>query len=475
MTMIDTPMKFASSLLCLFITILSSQADGPPEPMREFRGVWVASVANIDWPSKPGLTAEVQRTELTTMFDTFQKLGFNAIVLQIRPMCDSLYESKLEPWSEFLTGTAGQSPGYDPLAFAVKEAHARGLELHAWFNPYRAKSPAAKSEFTADHLVRARPDLAKKYGKHYWLNPTHPEVQKHSLAVIADVVARYDLDGIHLDDYFYPYPELDEAKVEIPFPDDDTWKTYQDAGGKLTRDDWRRDAVNSFVKSMYTQTKAAKPWVKVGISPFGIWRPANPPGIEGFDQYGKLYADAKLWWNAGWVDYFTPQLYWPIAQEKQSYPKLMNWWASENTKYRHLWIGNIPSRIGSTKTWLPTEIIDQINLTRKVAGGNIHFSAKAIQKNTQGIADLLSKTYAEPALVPASTWLSAAKPSAPKVTGNAVEYDAKTSTLVVQTRAGEKWDMKLMPGVKDVKPTGETYVRVMDRYGNLSEAVRVGK
>ena len=321
----------------------ASASDAPPLK-REFRGVWVATVANIDWPSKPGLSAEKQREELIAIFDKAVHLRLNAVVFQVRPMADSLYESKLEPWSEFLTGTMGKSPGYDPLAFAVKEAHARGLELHAWFNPYRARTPTAKSAAPDDHITKRRPDLAKPYGKHYWMNPTHTDVQDQSIAVILDVVKRYDVDGVHIDDYFYPYKEKDEKTGEIiPFPDDDTWEKYQKEGGKLKRDDWRRDAVNKFVERMYRDVKAVKPWVKVGISPFGIWRPGTPPGIAGFDQYAELYADARLWFNQGWVDYYTPQLYWAIAQEKQSFPKLLGWWVGENSKNRHLWPGLTPA------------------------------------------------------------------------------------------------------------------------------------
>ena len=374
----------------------------------EFRGVWVATVGNIDWPSQRGLPAEVQKKELVALFDKCKELNLNAVVFQIRPMCDALYESKLEPWSEFLTGTAGQSPGYDPLALAIQLAHARGIELHAWFNPYRAWHPSGKGEVPASHLVKARPDLAKKYGKHHWLNPTNPEVQAHSLAVVKDVVARYELDGIHMDDYFYPYPELDADKNEIPFPDDDTWSAYQKAGGKLARDDWRRDAVNGFVKRLYADVKAIKPTVKVGISPFGIWRPGHPEGIAGFDQYAKLYADAKLWLNEGWVDYFTPQLYWPIAREAQSYPKLLAWWASQNPKGRHLWPGNIPSRVtGKEKGWPASEIGEQIRLTRLQtgAGGNVHFSMRVLMANTGGVADVLKELYKTPVPVPASPWL----------------------------------------------------------------------
>lgn len=441
------------TLLALLFAAPVLAAD-PPAVKREFRGVWVATVANIDWPSKPGLSADEQKKELVAILDRCVALHLNAVVFQVRPMCDALYKSDLEPWSGFLTGTPGKDPGYDPLAFAVAESHKRGLELHCWFNPYRAWHPSAKGEVPATHLVKTRPDLAKKYGKHHWLNPTHPEVQKHSLAVIVDVVKRYDIDGVHLDDYFYPYIEQDDDKKDIPFPDDDTWAAYQKGGGKLTRDDWRRDAVNTFVKQMYEQVHAAKKWVKVGISPFGIWRPGHPTGIQGFDQYAKLYADAKLWLNEGWIDYWTPQLYWPIQQEPQSYPKLLAWWADENTKKRHLWPGNIPSRLGgTTKNWTDTEITDQIAATRKQAGasGNVHFSMKALMKADGLGAKNLAKVYAEPAVVPATPWLGDDKPPTPAVVPVGDEravflLASRTATrFVVRYPNKDGWVTKVVP------------------------------
>jgi uncharacterized lipoprotein YddW (UPF0748 family) len=442
----------------------AAEAPPLPEPAREFRGVWVASVSHIDWPSKPGLTTDQQKAELLAILDTSRALNLNAVVLQVRPMCDALYPSKLEPWSEFLTGQAGRAPdpAWDPLAFAVEEAHRRGLEMHAWFNPYRARHPTAKTELPADHVVKKRPDLAKPYGKHHWLNPTNKEVQDHSIAVFLDVVRRYDVDGIHIDDYFYPYPELDEDKKEIPFPDDDTWEAYRKAGGTLARDDWRRDAVDQFIKRMYAETKRVKPWVKVGISPFGIWKPGFPPGIEGFNQHEKLYADARLWLNQGWLDYWTPQLYWPIRQEKQSYPKLLAWWAGENTHRRHLWVGNYTSRVtGEAKGWPATEVSEQIKLTRQQpgAGGNVHFSMKALLRNAGGVADELKKVYAEPALVPATPWLGDEKPAKPDLAWNG--WTDWSRLLRVRPGAGEpaRWFVvrQLIKGKwrTEVVPTGD--------------------
>jgi uncharacterized lipoprotein YddW (UPF0748 family) len=480
-------------LLAPLLIPLPATAADPPSPPREFRGVWVASVANIDWPSKRGLPVRQQKDELLAILNRTAALNLNAVVLQVRPMADALYASELEPWSEFLTGELGKAPEppYDPLEFAVREAHARGLELHAWFNPYRARSPSARSATPDNHLVKSRPDLAKPYGTHHWLNPTNKDVQDHSLKVILDVVKRYDIDGIHVDDYFYPYKERDAAGNVIPFPDDDTWEAYRKAGGKLARDDWRRDAVNQFIERMYKETKAVKPWVKVGISPFGIWRPGNPPGIAGFDQYAELYADAKLWLNKGWVDYFTPQLYWPIKQEKQSYPRLLAWWAGENTKARHLWPGNYTGRVnGTEKGWPAAEIADQVLATRaqKGATGNVHFSMKSLLRNPGGVADAVKAVYAEPALVPASPWLDDKPPPAPKVEwqgDRAVRVKPEgepVRVFVVRSLVGEKWAVRIVPaaGEKAVDVTfGEAPEKVLvsavDRCGNEGETASPAK
>jgi len=473
-----------------FVAHTAPAAAPPPPLVREFRGVWVATVSNIDWPTKPGLPAEKQKAELVAILDKAADLKLNAVIFQVRPMADALYESKREPWSEYLTGTLGKAPGYDPLAFAVEEAHKRGLELHAWFNPYRARHPSAKSAAPDDHITKSRPDLAKPYGTHFWMNPTHPDVQTHSLDVVLDVVKRYDIDGVHIDDYFYPYKEKDAAGAVIPFPDVDTWESYQKDGGKLGRDDWRRDAVNGFVKRMYAETKKAKPWVKVGISPFGIWRPGTPAGIAGLDQYTELYADAKLWFNEGWVDYFSPQLYWPVRQEKQSFPKLLEWWAGENTKKRHLWPGLYTSRVtGTEKGWPAREVVEQIALTRKQKGvdGAVHFSARALMRNPGSIADELAKTYAEPALVPESPWLAEGKPPLPpevtRVTTDGkpllrVKTATNTRFVVVRALAGDAWTTTVRGAgggtVTVPVPASKRIVIVaLDRTGRESEAVEV--
>lgn len=393
-----------------------------PKAAREFRGVWVATVANIDWPSRPGLTSAQQKTELIAILDKAVELNLNAIILQVRPMCDALYASKYEPWSYFLSGEMGKAPEpyYDPLEFAVEEAHKRALELHAWFNPYRALHPTSKPPVSSNHISKTHPELVRQYGKFLWLDPGEKSVLEHSIGVILDVVQRYDIDGVHIDDYFYPYPEKDKEGKLIDFPDEPSWKKYKDAGGKLSRDDWRRDNVNRFVVRYYQGVKALKPWVKVGISPFGIWRPGYPAVVAGLDQFQEIFADAKLWLEKGWVDYFTPQLYWKISAPKQPYKELLKWWVEQNKQGRHIWPGNFTSKVlrGEGQSWPAEEIINQIQATReqKGASGNVHFSMKALLKNGDNINTLLKTgVYSEPALIPASPWLDNNAPDFPKV------------------------------------------------------------
>ncbi|MBT6148730.1 MAG: family 10 glycosylhydrolase, partial [Gemmatimonadetes bacterium] len=385
--------------------------------MREFRAVWVATVDNIDWPSEPGLPTQQQKSEALAILDNAVALGLNAIVLQVRPHCDALYPSTLEPWSSYLTGVQGTppSPYYDPLQLWTNEAHARGLELHAWFNPFRADHPANPSEMAPDAIALRSPELAVTLGdKGYrWLDPSRQEVHDHSLAVIRDVVERYDIDGIHLDDYFYPYPSYNDGQ---DFPDDMTWARYVDGGGDLNRSDWRRHHVDRFVERLYRVVKSTKPSVKVGISPFGIWRPGYPKQIKGMDAFKTLYADALLWWQLGWVDYLAPQLYWSIADQGQSFPVLLKWWAAQNKQKRHLWPGI--SIAGTRSDRHPFEILKQINATRLQAGvdGQIHYGMNCILTNRQNIAYYLQKNaYKSFVLPPASPWLTTKRVTKPRL------------------------------------------------------------
>jgi uncharacterized lipoprotein YddW (UPF0748 family) len=467
----------------------------PPAPPREFRAAWVATVDNIDWPSKRGLPVSQQKAEALAILDKAADLNLNAIVLQVRPACDALYNSKIEPWSEYLTAQMGKAPRpyYDPLEFWIREAHKRGLELHAWFNPYRAHHPSARSEISSGHVSKAKPSIVRTYGKHLWMDPGEKGTQDHSLAVIMDVAKRYDVDGVHMDDYFYPYKEKDAAGTVIDFPDEPSWQKYVASGGTLERDDWRRQNVDSFIERLYKEIKRARPKVRFGLSPFGIWRPGNPPQIKGFDQYAELYADARKWLQEGWVDYWTPQLYWKIEQAPQSYPVLLKWWAEQNAKGRNLWPGNYTSRVGGggDNTWPAEEIVNQIRATRQQEGatGNVHFSMKAIMQNRGGLADALrSGPYARKALVPGSPWLDDAPPGTPKLSlkkGSGprevgLSFRATGSEPVwlwlVQGRLGGNWVAHVLPGhlsnfdMKSLDAGFDTVaVSAVDRCGNLSE------
>ena len=463
-------------------TRAASATDTPPAVSREFRAAWVATVSNIDWPSRPGLSTWEQQQELLAILNRAVELHLNAIIFQVRPGTDAFYQSRYEPWSEYLTGRQGRAPEplWDPLAFAVREAHARGLELHAWFNPYRARYAHPLGEVARTHVSRTQPRFVKQYGSYLWMDPGDPEVRRWAVRIVTDVVRRYDIDGVHIDDYFYPYKEKDPATGQtIDFPDSDSYARYVKGGGKLARDDWRRHNVDLLVEDLDHAVHAAKPWVKFGVSPIGIWRPGNPPSITAsFDAYQEIYADTRKWLRAGWVDYWAPQLYWAI-DSPQSYPALLAWWAQQNVKHRHLWIGNGLHRVAAPDStaaaaappnrrvpWRAGEIVAQVQLTRASAGtepnggatGNIFFSMKALMHDVDSIGEKLAPLYAEPALVPASPWLDHTPPGRPAIARYADPATGepyvrltpargeKTWLWVVRTRRGGVWTTEILPG-----------------------------
>lgn len=373
----------------------------PAVPPREWRAAWVATVANIDWPSRPGLPAEAQQSEIRNLCDVAARTGLNALILQVRTAADALYESALEPWSEYLTGTQGRHPGYDPLAVWLAEAHARGLELHAWLNPYRARHSTAKSGPADTHLSLSHASWVKRYGDQLWIDPGEPLAAEHTLAVVRDLLTRYAVDGVHIDDYFYPYPVQDSAKQDVDFPDDPSWQAYVASGGSLTRADWRRYNVNSLVQRLYALVHQVRPGARLGISPFGLPRPGlRPPGIAGFSQYDKLYADVELWLREGWLDYLAPQLYWPRAQTAQAFEPLLQAWRALNPLGRPIHPGLFTSRIdGTPQSWQAEEILGQIDSVRRLSpgSGHVHFSLVALAQNRKGIADALRRgPYATP-------------------------------------------------------------------------------
>jgi uncharacterized lipoprotein YddW (UPF0748 family) len=482
----------------------------PPPAPREFRAAWVSTVANIDWPSRSNLPVARQQAEALAILDRAKALNLNAIVLQVRPSADAIYPSKLEPWSEFLTGQQGQAPRplYDPLAFWVEQAHARGLELHAWFNPYRARHATAKGALAPEHIANTHPEAVKKYGRVLWMDPGEAAAARQTREVVLDVVRRYDIDGVHIDDYFYPYPvdarsgveaAAPEAGagsyVELDFPDQPSWQRYQNGGGKLDRAAWRRQNVNQLIESLYQGVHREKNWVRFGISPFGIGRPdRRPAGIVGFSQYDKLYADAELWLANGWLDYLAPQLYWPIAQAPQAFDVLLDYWLAQNPRGRHIWPGLYTSRIDSSaKSFAPEEIVKQIALARSRPGvsGQLHFSIAALMGNRKGISDqLLATSYRGPALIPAAPWLGTQAPAAPVVTARRdgaalglklVRGDGvPVAQYAIWSYYGAQWRFSVAPGGRgewripdDAKagPASAVLVSAVDRLGNESGRV----
>lgn len=431
-----------------------TQAPAPvPKAAAEFRAAWIATVANIDWPSKPGLSTAEQQAEAIRQLDFLKDHHFNAVILQVRPQADAMYKSDLEPWSYYLTGTQGKAPDpfYDPLEFWTNAAHERGLELHVWLNPYRAHHKAG-GIVTDASIVKKHPELVVFLKEGYWwFDPAMKGTQDHSAAVVMDIVKRYDIDGMHFDDYFYPYPSYN---FNEDFPDSVSWKAYQASGGKLSRGDWRRAAVNTFIARVYKEIKATKPHVKFGLSPFGVYRAGHPPGATDFDQYDQLYADAKLWLNKGWIDYFTPQLYWPINRVPLSFPVLLGWWARENTEARHLWPGMSISR--DTNAVNVQETLSQIMITRGMlpqSNGAVHWNLSSVISNPNLSQALLRGPYKNDALVPASPWLDNTPPAMPVVQeaqqGSQVRVSWSHTDMddvfrwVVHTKYGNTWTYRI--------------------------------
>lgn len=458
-----------------FCTSLTAQSyapgkEAPPAFPREFRAAWVASVYNIDWPSKTGLSSSQQQAELIRILNKAQSLKLNAIIFQVRPNADALYSSKLEPWSHWLSGTMGKSPGYDPLSFCIQQAHARGIEVHAWFNPFRAL-PNKDLPTSRNHVSRTHPREVKSYKTYKWMNPASAFSQQRALDVILDVVKRYDIDGVHIDDYFYPYPSVVKGRASPNFPD-----------GKSPAQ--RRAYVDKFVKSMYQTVKATKPWVRVGISPFGIWRPAHPKGIEaGIDAYEHLAADSRKWLQNGWCDYLSPQLYWRISPKKQSYTELLSWWRKQGS--RPVWPGIATARINSdTDPGRPaSEISNQVQLSRSIGrnwAGHIHWSMKSLMQNRGGISTKLAKSaYAVPALVPPMPWLSNKAPTPPTIRASNAGKNTRVSwrqvkhvnRYSVQARYGKQWaSVAVTPSLSFELIGSPDAIAIcsIDRFGNAS-------
>lgn len=423
-------MKHITFITLLFLIGFHTYA----QPKREFRGAWIATVGNIDWPTRKGLSADQQQQQFINILNQHQQAGINAVVVQIRSVCDATYPSTLEPWAEVLSGKQGQAPQpyYDPLQFMITECRKRGMEFHAWMNPYRAVSNITTAQLDPGHVVRTHPDWLLAQGNLRILNPGLPDVRNYVTKVVMDVVRRYDVDGIHFDDYFYPYPQ-----TGLSFSDDSTYAIHN--RGIVKRDDWRRDNIDLLVKQVSDSIKAVKPYVKFGISPFGIWQnrsAAQPLGsaTSGLQGYNEIYADSRKWIQQGWLDYIAPQVYWHIGFAAADYSVLVPWWDNvmKASPGRHLYIGQAAYRVNndSNVNWLtPTQIPNQIQFNRQMANvqGNILYNTTSVISNPLGLRDSLrNRLFARPALQPAMTWKDAVAPPAPTLT---VTSDRTTATL----------------------------------------------
>ena len=381
--------------------------------------MWIASVVNIDWPSRQGLTVAQQKSEYLAWLDLARQRRMNAVVVQIRPTADAFWPSPYEPWSEWLTGTQGQNPGYDPLAFLVDEAHKRNLEFHAWFNPYRVAMHTDRTRLVSSHPVRQHPDWAFAYGGKLYYNPGIPVVRDFVEDAIMHAVSNYDVDGVHFDDYFYPYPVSGQT-----IPDQATYQQY--GAGFSNIHDWRRNNINLLVQEMDQRIHAAKPWVRFGISPFGIWRnkSADPLGSDtsGLQSYDAIYADSRKWVKQGWLDYINPQIYWHIGQTAADYAKLVPWWSDVVTGTDvHFYVGQAAYKVGSGGAWDdPAELSRHLTLNRghPAARGDVYFSAKDVRADRLGsISRLAADHYTRPALIGVMPQLGGAAPAAPSITG----------------------------------------------------------
>lgn len=407
-------------ILIFSFLIFSSLNNTQCAPKREFRAVWIATVGNIDWPSKQGLSADIQKQEFIDLLNTIHANNMNAVIVQIRPAADALYKSNYEDWSRYLSGKQGvpPTPYYDPLEFMIEECHKRCIEFHAWFNPYRALVDANKNPNSAQHITNTHPEWFVNYGGKKYFDPGIPEVRDYFTNIVMDVVKRYDIDAVHFDDYFYPY-----RIPNVEFPD---FKSYTMYGkGFATKDDWRRNNVDLLIEKISKEIKNKKTYVKFGISPFGVWRnySKDPEGSNtngGQTNYDDLFANVIMWQQKGWIDYLLPQLYWEIGHRSVDYITLLNWWGNHAYK-RHVYIGHGVYRLATDKKecWKSlSEIENQINYLRKnqFVQGSAFYSAKTFKYDTYHINETMRKKwYNTPALLPVMDWLPKEKIPTPKL------------------------------------------------------------
>lgn len=407
-------------ILLLVLFIFTPYTQGQKYQMR---GAWIATVGNIDWPSSRTSSSGEKITELITILDNLQRAGINTIFFQVRTECDALYKSDIEPWSYWLTGKQGQAPHpyFDPLEFVIDESHKRGMELHAWFNPYRAVKTPGEYPQASNHVSVLHPDWLLQFPGYTMLNPGHPKVKEYILSVVTDVVTRYDVDGIHFDDYFYPY------SPKVSNEDSLTYSLFPEEIDNI--DDWRRHSINSLMASLNNMIKTVKQHIKFGISPFGIVE-NKFANTSGFESFHILYCDPLQWIENKSVDYVLPQLYWETDHAKASYSNLLPWW-SEVTEDVHLYIGLFTSKFtGRRYEGDKTQLYQQIVMNRQFNNvlGEVHFSAKSISENFSGVADSLRLVYYRyPAFPPLMPWKDALPPNAP----DSLKVEKKDTNLII--------------------------------------------
>ncbi|HEY1871579.1 MAG TPA: family 10 glycosylhydrolase [Chitinophagaceae bacterium] len=402
-----TTLVFLSFFLCSFVFGQQSHLSVDRPVNYEFRGVWIATVDNTDWPAKGMTDVDSQKADFIRQLDLHKQNGMNAVIVQVRPAADAFYPSPYEPWSQWLTGVQGRAPSpyYDPLKFMIDETHKRGMEFHAWCNPYRADFQIGKSSIAPDHITKTHPEWFLTYGDKKYFDPSNKDAQQFVVNVISDIVKRYDVDAIHMDDYFYPYRIAGKE-----FPDEEAYKR---SGTTLSKDDWRRSNVDSIIAMLSRAIKLEKPWVKFGISPFCVWRnkDQDPDGSDSHaaqTNYDDLYANILLWLKEGWIDYVAPQLYLEIGNAKIPYEKMLDWW-SKHTYGKQCYIGIGIYRAGSNTAWRDiTQLPRQIEALRNTPNvqGAIYFSSKTFDRNPNGWNDTLRNNYyKQPAMIPPMDWL----------------------------------------------------------------------
>ena len=465
-------------------------------PKYELRGVWIATIENIDWPSKKTLRVDQQKAEFTNIIKQHAQTGLNAVFVQVRAASDAFYGRSVEPWSEWLTGTQGKAPEpiYDPMAFMIDATHAQNMEFHAWLNLNRGVHKSAKS-ISPDHITVKKPDWFLSYGGYTLYDFGKPEVRDYIVDIVRNIVRNYDVDGIHFDDYFYPY-----TIENVAFPDQATYESYNRGIGNI--EDWRRDNINILIKEIARVVKAEKSYVKFGISPFGIWKnkATDPKGSEtqaGQTSFENLYADTRKWSLVNWVDYMTPQIYFSATHPKVPYQTLSEWWIA-NTKARHLYIGMGAYKVNkdSDAAWknsaeLPNQI--RFNRTHSKIKGVMFFSSKSLINNALGLNDSLKVLYKTPALPPLMPWIKMPKISSPtlrnidKLNQETVQLNWQVddpnvkAVIVYRFGLGQKADyanpeniVEIVPLVKGFQckaafTQGDRYVlRSLDRLSNES-------